>query len=410
MKYSYIEPGLLQVFRLFIGAEWLLLAFAGCAEATERRSQFLTVFMLTVTSILMAYLLGARLQERMGHCYLPVALGIASVGPVIGFAGATAAQMAHGVQGNDALVEPGTLLLWLLLPLVLVSAQYRMRTLLAFNFGIGFLQIILALPLMLAGGPRLQLTIQAASLQIILFTIIGYIIVRLMAGQRTQRTALADANTQLAQNAAMLEQLAVSRERNRMARELHDTLAHTLSATAVQLEALSILLDSDIDAARDTLSSTLNLTRSGLGEARRALVSLRASPLEDLGVALAIRNLAESAAQRARLTLDLDVVDHIPNLRPDIEHNLYRIAEEALNNVVRHANAHHLRVSLHAENAIQLTISDDGRGFDPALAAEDGRFGLTGMRERAQLCGGQLSLQSAPDEGTTLQVMIGNQA
>src|SRR5689334_14420819 len=108
----------------------------------------------------------------------------------------------------------------------------------------------------------------------------------LIQRQREQRAALADANRKLAQYAAATEQLAISQERNRLARELHDTLAHSISGAAVQLEAVQALWDVQPGEARQMLDQALEVTQNGLTEARRALHSLRASPLEDLGLAL----------------------------------------------------------------------------------------------------------------------------
>lgn len=197
---------------------------------------------------------------------------------------------------------------------------------------------------------------------------------------------------------------AAGEERNRLARELHDTLAHTLSAVSVQLSALEVLWDNDPAAARQTLLQTRQLTRTGLDEARRALHELRAQPIEELGFVLALQRLAERAAQRGGLALTFAAPPSLWGLRPEVEQHLYRIAEEALNNVVRHANARHLTVSLAQDAAgTHLAITDDGRGFDPTTGAA-GHYGLTGMHERAFLIGASVTLTSEPDRGTTLRV------
>ena len=191
-----------------------------------------------------------------------------------------------------------------------------------------------------------------------------------------------------------------------MARELHDTLAHTLSAVAIQLEALDALWDGDPQAARKTLLLSRDLTRSGLVETRRALQALRANPLEDLGLGLALRHLAETTAARAGLQLSLDIPSKLGQLSPFAEQNIYRIAEEALNNTVRHANAHHLTVSLRQNSKqIMLLIADDGLGFD-AQPVQNEHFGLVGMRERAALCHALLQIESAPDKGTCISLIL----
>ena len=158
---------------------------------------------------------------------------------------------------------------------------------------------------------------------------------------------------QLRQYADTVEELTISRERNRMARELHDTLAHSLSAVTVQLEAIRTLWAVDPEAARNMLDSADEAARLGLKEARRALQDLRASPLQDLGLPLALQELAETAARRSGAVLALDVPRQLDgSLSPAVEQGVYRIAQEALENVVRHAQASAITVSLAQKRAI----------------------------------------------------------
>jgi len=228
----------------------------------------------------------------------------------------------------------------------------------------------------------------------------------LIQRQREHRAALADANRKLAQYAAATEQLAVSQERNRLARELHDTLAHSLSGATVQLEAVQALWDIKPGEARQMLDHALEVTQSGLTEARRALQSLRASPLEDLGLALAISDMAKSTAARANLRLELDAHKHIENLPPEVEQCIYRVAQEAMANVARHSDAKALRVALRNNSkTLTLTIADDGRGFDPATV-NDMRYGLKGLRERAEMIGASLQVNSRLKTGTTIELVV----
>jgi signal transduction histidine kinase len=169
---------------------------------------------------------------------------------------------------------------------------------------------------------------------------------------------------------------------------------------------MSVLWTAQPDTARAMLSEALATTRTGLREARRAIVALRASPLEDLGLATAVRELAGSTAARAGLELDLHVSPSLDGLDTDAEHALYRVAAEALANVVRHAEARHLTVRLEESGPdVNLLVADDGRGFDPVIAAQ-GRFGLDGMHERARLIGGQLRVDSAPGTGTAVRLTV----
>jgi signal transduction histidine kinase len=247
----------------------------------------------------------------------------------------------------------------------------------------------------------------------------GYVIARVMAQQRQQRQVLAAANRRLSHYAATLEQLAITQERNRMARELHDTLAHTLSGLAVQLEAVHSLWPLDPDQAHTLLEGSLQATRDGLAETRQAIQSLRAGPLEDLGLLLALRSLAELATGRAGAALHLDLPPTLEKLAPDVEQCIYRVAQEALENIVQHAGAAHITVGLgHQGNRLVLAVADDGQGFDArpsgtarspdtAGAVDAGqRFGLQGMRERAGMAGGSLDVTSQPGQGTTVRLTL----
>jgi signal transduction histidine kinase len=192
-----------------------------------------------------------------------------------------------------------------------------------------------------------------------------------------------------------------------MARELHDTLAHTLSGLTVQLETVKAYWQVDATAAQAMLDKSLEATRSGLQETRRALKSLRASPLDDLGLSLALRRLVESAGQRANLALDFSAPAQLPSLSPDVEQCIYRVAQEAVANVTHHANAKNLKVHLTLNGQdLSLLVQDDGRGFEEHLGENAEHFGLPGMRERAHLVGGQLTIDSRPGQGTTVWLII----
>ncbi|MBU0511321.1 MAG: sensor histidine kinase, partial [Chloroflexi bacterium] len=221
------------------------------------------------------------------------------------------------------------------------------------------------------------------------------------------RRELVRANIKLGQHANTLEQLATSRERNRLARELHDTLAHTLSGQAVNLEAIKLMLPSEQTEAHAMLEHSLSNTRSGLAETRRALKDLRSKQLEDLGLMIAVRNLATEAASRAEFALSCQISDHLPELTPDVEQCLYRIAQETLENIVRHADAQKVTLQLKTEDrTLILTISDDGCGFDPQNVDFADKLGIQGMRERAILMSGNLEVHSHSTKGTSVQLSI----
>lgn len=201
-------------------------------------------------------------------------------------------------------------------------------------------------------------------------------------------------------------QLGAVEERNRLAREIHDTLAQGLAAITLQLETADALLDSDPQRAGHALRQALRLARANLDDARRSVMDLRAAPLEGRTLTEAIQALTEDFAARAGIDVQFSEVGGQRPLPIRIEAGLYRIAQEALANVEHHAGAAHVCVNLTVvpEN-ITLTVEDDGQGFDMRTLPE-GRFGLVGINERARLLGGSMQLYSEPGEGTTLSVNV----
>lgn len=240
----------------------------------------------------------------------------------------------------------------------------------------------------------------------VILGIVGWIENSLVTLQRSQHQQLVKANKKLQKFALTGEKLAQTQERNRLARELHDTLAHTLSSSSVQLEAIKTLFDHDPEQAKTMLDQTLDITKNGLAETRRALVDLRSSELEAYGLTQAIKNIMSSAAERggfkAKFQLDKDL-DILPD---EISHSLYRIVQEAAENILRHANASKASVSLITEdNSIRLVIKDSGIGFDPETI-EKGHLGIRGMRERTEMLGGKFEITSDEKTGTELTVRI----
>ena len=234
--------------------------------------------------------------------------------------------------------------------------------------------------------------------------ILAYTTETLASAQRQTNDELVAANRQLAAQAATMEQLAVSRERNRLARELHDTLAHSLSGTAVSLQAINTLLKHDPASAAEALQSAQTQIRDGLAESRRAITALRASPLEELGLAEAVRHRAETIGERAQLTVTCDIGE-LPLLPVDLEQAVYRIAEEALLNAEKHAQANKITLRLQPQAGwLTLEVQDDGLGFVVDERMGNGRFGLVGIQERAALIKAQLTIDSASGNGTTVRL------
>lgn len=193
-------------------------------------------------------------------------------------------------------------------------------------------------------------------------------------------------------------------ERRRLARELHDGLGQSLTAARLHLLALDGRAGT---ARRDALAAV----ERSLEEVRRIALDLRPAVLDDVGLAAAVRWLADRQARAGGLAVEVRVDDGLADLAPDVETACFRIAQEATNNVVRHARARTLRVELRqAAAGLELAVSDDGVGFDPAVtrrrAMAASSLGLLGMEERAALLGGSLEVGSRPGAGTCVRARL----
>jgi signal transduction histidine kinase len=199
---------------------------------------------------------------------------------------------------------------------------------------------------------------------------------------------LAAANRKLREYAVEAEELAATRERNRLAREIHDSLGHYLTVVNVQIEAARAVQPRDPVRARDALDKAQSLTQEGLKEIRRSVAALRAMPLDNTSLPMALRQVADETVA-AGIQVQFELVGLPRELSPAAELTLYRAAQEGLTNVRKHsgATASKLVLDFSAGEKVRLVISDDGRGA--AVGQKDG-FGLLGLRERAQLLGGEL--------------------
>lgn len=202
--------------------------------------------------------------------------------------------------------------------------------------------------------------------------------------------------------------LGALQERNRLARELHDTLAQSLTAIALQLESADVLLEAGAPAGAISAAvrRALELSRASLDEARRSVLDLRAAPLESHTLAEALAALVAAVNSPEGLHASFEATGAAQPLPARVEVGLFRIAQEALNNVVQHARARRCRVLLTTTpDQARLLVADDGAGFDPGQVVA-GRFGLLGLNERARLLQGELRLETSPGEGTCVEVVV----
>ena len=344
------------------------------------------------------------MQERLGRAFYPLLLLAISAAPII-INVLVVPRFPNGpLSGAEGMALRQLPVLFL--ALALVAWQYELSQVILFSLATMGLELALIFTLPIPDQGLFVLAF-IAIIRTISFIALGIFISLLVTRLHEQQESLRQANASLTHYASTLEQLAVSRERNRLARELHDTLAHSLTAISVLLETAKAYFDLDKGKTRELLDKSLEATRLGADETRRALKALRSSTLEDMGLGLAIQRAAESAAARFRLGLELDLQNPMPSLSPDIEQTVYRIAQESIENVSHHAQAKSLRVHLSCNGqSTMLAIQDDGIGFDVNSKTATGHFGLVGMKERAELAGGQLMIESEKGRGTKVVLKI----
>ena len=204
-------------------------------------------------------------------------------------------------------------------------------------------------------------------------------------------------------------ELAAGEERAHLARELHDSVTQALFSMTLVSRSVEMLLDRDPAAARTQMGQLRDLQREALAEMRALIFELRPGNLEQDGLSRALRT--HTAALQGRIGLPIVVESTLDERLPlPIEEVLYRISQEALHNVVKHAGARQVRLELgRIASGVRLRVSDDGKGFDPARVP-DGHLGLAGMRARADKIGARFSVRSVPGEGTTVEVVVPNAA
>jgi signal transduction histidine kinase len=216
---------------------------------------------------------------------------------------------------------------------------------------------------------------------------------------------LQETHQQLQTYATQVETLAVAEERNRLAREMHDTIGHRLTAAAVQLEAAQKLIRKDAAKAETMVATVREQVREALQELRQTVATLR-HPLEaDLPLSQALRRLIRDFEQASGVAVNVLLPDDLPELPPAQRLAVYRTVQEGLTNVQKHAQAAHVWLQLGQQNGtLLLRMSDDGVGW-PEKRPSTG-FGLRGMAERAAQLGGELHLEPRPGGGAQLRLQL----
>ena len=248
------------------------------------------------------------------------------------------------------------------------------------------------LPDGLTWGDALSIGVQAALMLLLYYYI--YHVFRASQERARLVNELRAANEQLARAQEQQQELVILRERERMARDLHDGLGHSLVALSVQLEAVQRLYPVDPARASAQIDDMKRLTRDSMAELRRTLDALRVPGLGDSSLREALESLCAALATRSGIEVSWVIGDGV-GLPAAVAEAIWRVAQEALTNVDRHAPATTPPLVLESQpQAIVLTVSDDGRGLPLDAEARPGHYGLRGMRERVEGLGGELSLSS----------------
>ena len=238
----------------------------------------------------------------------------------------------------------------------------------------------------------------------------GRIIAELAEANRRLAASMAE-NTRLhAQLVDQAREAGVTEERQRLAGEIHDTLAQGLTGIISQLEAAEHVRDHRGEWSRH-LAQARSLARSSLTEARRSVRALRPEQLEDASLPGALGELARTWSERSGVAARLDTTGVPVQARADVEGAVFRAAQESLSNVAKHARAHRVQLTIsYTDDTLLLDVADDGTGFEPAAAARaadgSGGYGLTGMRQRLARIGGTLTIESAIGAGTTINAAV----
>lgn len=224
---------------------------------------------------------------------------------------------------------------------------------------------------------------------------------------------LEQSHQELQKYASQVEELAAAEERNRVARDIHDSVGHSLAVVNVQLEKALVFHQRDPDVAEQAIKNARRAAKEALGDVRASVRTLRQSnkmfSLSDVLTALVERSINDT------LKVDLKIEGSEKGYSKPALMTLYRAAQEGLTNVYKHAGASRVWITVRLnDKSAHLQICDDGNGFEPELvedlpANKHGQYGLQGIRERLELIGGDMSLESSPTEGTTLTVTIPKQ-
>ncbi|MEE4194623.1 MAG: sensor histidine kinase [Anaerolineae bacterium] len=403
MKRS-LDANIIPIFRWFVALEMIALSVVPIVEFylfgqfSFINDPFFTLLFQSV--LLFVYLSFPQIQYRLKQFYLPIGILIAVVYPSFINLGFVLTRMATG-QPIDTM-HVWALLPLLMIPLVPMAWQYDFKATLILFGGFGLIEMMIVLWARQVVDVAVLEFMYATFIRVITLLLVAFMIEQLVSVQQAQRDQLRQVNLKLTRQALVMEEIATIEERNRIARELHDTLAHTLSGLAVQLEAIKTVTVGD-EETQVMVDRALTNTRDGLNETRNVLKNLRAAPIQELGFEQAMYHLVEGMQPENSSMIELFISRSIPMLTKELEHTIYRIVQESIKNALQHAHAKSIKVSIDmSQHTMRVVVTDDGEGFDLKKRTTHRGYGLFGLTERAEMVGGKLDVRSTESEGTTI--------
>ncbi len=211
------------------------------------------------------------------------------------------------------------------------------------------------------------------------------------------------ANMQLEDYAETMEENAKMKERNRLAREIHDILGHSLTSITTGLEACVSIIGFEPEVAKKQLSKILELSRKGLNDVRRSVRELKVDMLSKSELIPAITAMVNDINECTPVKIDMEISGQVLKLKEDEEQTIYRVIQESITNAIRHGKAKHIELHIHFyQHTVKVMIKDNGNGCGPIKEG----FGLTHIRERVVMLNGTMVYVTLPGEGFTINVDI----
>ncbi|MDJ0689913.1 MAG: sensor histidine kinase [Xenococcaceae cyanobacterium MO_188.B32] len=408
-------------FRLLLYLEWVLLGIVLVASLIPHPHhhfhpdrQRTILHLAAILSIAMLGVMGLRLpygSQLLQKLYISSGFGLSWIAVLLG--------------GRGGRVFPTLLLIVVIRACLLFSwngrifvaifsyASFLLVQIISFlgirPFGIPlgrpFPRLVHRLPSEELQNVLIGLTINSALWFGLVLTFVLLLVGAVLAEHESQKK-LAIANHRLRQYALAIENQAILQERNRIAREIHDSVGHYLTAQSIQLENTALFLATDREKAAYHLQNARQLGKDALQNVRQSVATLRNHPLKGRSLKIAIEQLVEEFKRNSGIAIAFSL-NLLTSPSMEVTTALYRILQEALTNISKHSNATQVHLTLTEQNShIYLHIKDNGKGFNPAENTTG--FGLQGMRERTEALDGKFELTSKPQQGCEIRVEIEN--